>query len=599
MSSSPTIALRRTSYEADRLYHAAELFTSGNGFLLGQRPRVLQVKQGPDLVLPGLSSIGPPADLPMLDRHGGKRPRAQPARAYNPSLARAPPGMCPLCAYVVSLRVDTLHQCSTASSPYNALHGENNRLTTSEWFQATAIGILDSSLRLIRWTWLLNSPSYQIAPPGLTAAQARSAGCVRVGEANAFAPPWAKQTYDARLLNLDGDGLLVTYACSSCVFSVSPMQLTAETTADGGVAELRAWATDRATYQHHRWLAGRNQALFVHVPHGDQDGLVARAPSGPSRGQGHHQTREERRRTASVASASTPTLYVQSRLGLVGSLGKPRFVWRQARCHSRPARAHEVPSPANCRSELHRSHTCGTHPDGSTVSAQRLLGMAASDAQLVANTTHTIGTLLRPAGAYGGLSLTTNLLHVASNQHGSPQPPSPSSPAAPCEAYLGVGHLHRGEGTSNKRMYRRRRSGPPPWASQTPRPARQPFAFGFRYTHFFYTIEAQPPFATLAVSPEFCLASPSDPNECESVQFISGLAHRASRNNEASSHSAHNRTSHPARPTAHLDDELIVSYGVNDCEARVATLPLTLVWSMLQPLARGPPHAPRICTPMP
>ena len=33
--------------------------------------------------------------------------------------------------------------------------------------------------------------------------------------------------------------------------------------------------------------------------------------------------------------------------------------------------------------------------------------------------------------------------------------------------------------------------------------------------------------------------------------------------------------------------ELVMSYGVNDCEARLATLPLERVWQMLVPLARS------------
>ena len=82
---------------------------------------------------------------------------------------------------------------------------------------------------------------------------------------------------------------------------------------------------------------------------------------------------------------------------------------------------------------------------------------------------------------------------------------------------------------------------------------RQPFAFGFRYTHFWYALDAKPPFAIVGASPEFCLASPQDAAECESVQFISGLAHEA----------APGTANHSGGPT------LLLAYGVNDCEARV------------------------------
>ena len=41
--------------------------------------------------------------------------------------------------------------------------------------------------------------------------------------------------------------VLVTYACSSCVFSVSPLRFDAQPTADGGLTKLRVWATSRHT----------------------------------------------------------------------------------------------------------------------------------------------------------------------------------------------------------------------------------------------------------------------------------------------------------------------------------------------------------------
>ena len=38
--------------------------------------------------------------------------------------------------------------------------------------------------------------------------------------------------------------------------------------------------------------------------------------------------------------------------------------------------------------------------------------------------------------------------------------------------------------------------------------------------------------------------------------------------------------------------DVLLSYGVNDCEARLAALPLERVWGLLRPLA---PDAPAIC----
>ena len=59
------------------------------------------------------------------------------------------------------------------------------------------------------------------------------------------------ETHSRRLTKLStsspqGD-VLVTYACSSCVFSVSPLRFDAQPTADGGLTKLRVWATSRHT----------------------------------------------------------------------------------------------------------------------------------------------------------------------------------------------------------------------------------------------------------------------------------------------------------------------------------------------------------------
>ena len=79
------------------------------------------------------------------------------------------------------------------------------------------------------------------------------------------------------------------------------------------------------------------------------------------------------------------------------------------------------------------------------------------------------------------------------------------------------------------------------------------------YTHFFFTLDATPPFAVSAVGPEFCLGASPRGTDCEVVQYVSGMA----RDNATG--------------------ELLLSYGVNDCEARVARLALDEVRRMLQP----------------
>ena len=70
----------------------------------------------------------------------------------------------------------------------------------------------------------------------------------------------------------------------------------------------------------------------------------------------------------------------------------------------------------------------------------------------------------------------------------------------------------------------------------------------------------------IATSREFCLPSEQDSADCESIQFISGL-------NLVSS-----------EPASTESSMLLISYGVNDCEAKVARLPLQRALGMLNAL---------------
>ena len=187
-----------TSFESARLYGAREAFATARGFLLDERPRVLALSslQAPEV--PGLVSIGPPEALPLRPNQPDQKRSPEPARAFNPSIALAPHGLCPRCKYAMTLRVDTLHQCDSESSPYN---GGPARLANGNWFQGTVVGILDAELRLLGWTWLLNAPAYQIASADQNASTARRAGCLLAGASDGFRMSWAKQTFDARLLH--------------------------------------------------------------------------------------------------------------------------------------------------------------------------------------------------------------------------------------------------------------------------------------------------------------------------------------------------------------------------------------------------------------
>jgi len=567
-------------WEESRLYGAPSAFASKGGFLLDEPPRVVQLRSSQLLELKGLGGIAPPTDYGKS--HSEHSLNAEPAMTFNPSITRAPSGLCPRCTYAVSLRVDTLHQCSTASSPYTS----GKQLTTNSWFQGSAIGILDDQLRMLGWTWLLNSPEYQVASSDVNESVARRAGCTIAGDSDAFPPVWAKQTYDARLLHVDGE-LLVTYACSSCVWSLSPLRVTAEPTADGGFRQLRAWATDRVTYQHWPWLAGRNQALFLHeppktLPHSPGRGVRPAASRLNDGGRTEISKRRDAMSPLTGAEAGGEedfgrrargaSLWVQSRLGLVGRLGWPRFERQRAvRCDVPSARrSGRLPLPEKCHGDR-KAIICGSSPLHASVTPRTLKGVRASDAKLFGNSTAKLPRALRPAGTFGGLSLTSNLVHVRRQ----------GADGHACKMYLGVGHLHRGEGEINRRLYRRQRSSSPPWErAASSRPIgrhprllrrRQPFAFGYRYTHFFYALAPQPPFATIAASGEFCIGSLQDATDCESVQFISGLALREATRGGSGVGGSNAST-------------LLLAYGSNDCEARLGTMLLSQVLEMLQPI---------------
>ena len=151
----------------------------------------------------------------------------------------------------------------------------------------------------------------------------------------------------------------------------------------------------------------------------------------------------------------------------------------------------------------------------------------------------------RKVNISSALSTTANLLRIATTIRGSR-----------CEALLGIGHLHRGSGYCLQ-MAALGRS-----CNRVPKKSRNKVRWGFRYTHFFYIVDPRPPFGILAIAPEFCIASAQDPLDCETIQFAGGFALQG-------------------------DDKLVISYGINDCEAKLATFPLDRVWAALRPLAAG------------
>ena len=239
-------------------------------------------------------------------------------------------------------------------------------------------------------------------------------------------------------------------------------------------------------------------------------------------------------------------LMVQPWMQKVGSFGAPEFKSQRTVCRKGSVRI------------------CGATPPGTALNLDRVTnersgGFGTFD--LVGNSSHPALSRAQ-VGGYR-LSTTSNLVRV--------------SRGSDCAMHLGVGHLHRAEGELNLRMAmldddfastpkgkrgggRRRRKLAAAGGSNSSVPRQRTFMWGYQYTHFFYALEPHAPFRVFATSREFCMASEQNPADCESIQFASGL------------------TLAPDAST------LLLSYGINDCEAKVAKLPLSQVLGRLRPL---------------
>ena len=124
-------------YDAARMLGAQQAFAPSRRslYLRGLQPQVLALQQLLTLTL-RLDAISGPPSL-------GQPSRARTMRGFNPSIAPAPTGLCPRCAYVATVcqrkfnpspgpdrdpgrksntdpnqvRVDALHQCDCSSDP--------------------------------------------------------------------------------------------------------------------------------------------------------------------------------------------------------------------------------------------------------------------------------------------------------------------------------------------------------------------------------------------------------------------------------------------------------------------------------------------------
>ena len=439
----------------------------------------------------------------------------QELRVLNPSIAPAPPGLCQRCAYVAAVRVDSLHQCP------GSIFTQPRWIQRSQvdWFQHTAIVVLDEQLELLGWTWLINSPVDQVRP----------LGSVPPGAADVFAPPARKGVWDARLLAAEGGVLFLTYNCVGCLFRISELQITAgSVTTDPDPARpdrrprlrltrLQAWVLSSFSYPSEPWLQGRNQALFL-----------SQAGGAGSRG-----------------------LRVQPWFGLVGSFGalqtytqaiscddarEPQAAWDASGCQLKSTKACAATARYHCGAFLGQLRVTRARPGRVTLAHN-----------------HTDVPLTGPGDTR--LSTSVNLIPVSLNSS--------------CHALLGIGHLHRSQGKLAAPATRRRASRRAAQSRGRKLPP-QPFLFGYYYTHFFYTLEPHSPYRLLSTSQEFCLSAVHVPSDCESVQFITGMALNVSA----------------PRP------QLVISYGTSDCESRFVGVRLDRIWEMLRPM----PQARSVCS---
>lgn len=417
-------------------------------------------------------------------------------RAFNPSIVAAPSGLCARCRYVVAVRASTRHQCDA--------DGELSRRRRRRDFAATAILVLDASLRRVASTWLLNAVDVQLRPSD-----------------GAFEPS-RNRVHDVRLHKHDGQ-LLMTSHCHKCRFRISllHLRLTEEPTG----ARLHAWSSirDHAIFGS-AWLQGRNQAL-----------ISAAAAAGGSVGR--------------------PILLLQPWIDLVVALTERptgvRFVSRKvadpfAKAAQRSARR---------RAPRLTLHAFSDHYGGNEGSGDHLGVLYNHSAERLRE------QLLRRGGTAPSrlrplLSATAHTIHV-------------SRPAGQrrCEAILGIGHVH----------------GPPSSA----------FRFGAQYAHAFYTLSPRPPHRMLAASSDFfCLASlrsaghlaehagAASGAECEAVQYVSGLAL------EEPALGAETTDGPPGGAEAGVEESqnLLLSYGVNDCEAVLGRIAMRRVWQAMKPV---------------
>ena len=500
-------------------------------------------------------------------------------RAYNPSVVAAPAGLCARCAFVVAVRVDAQHQCNAGGA---LMRG----------FVGTALIVLDSQLRRLAWTWYLNNRDLQLR----STSAAHTVGLIWEGRTDGSrAPlplPWPQGLHDVRLLpapsarlqdstarpsrtstspRVAAHHLLATHQCRKCrSFVVFIMHLVATPSADGGLLTLNAWSNppndllswNPANHPSYESLLGSNQALWLQ----------------PSANPGG---RDE---TVLVAQ---PWLGTILELGVVGiERGSIERVAVSIETHH----ALYAPQAKASHHSLYNHSSATTYLEGpGSLYLKRQLGpvFMAVDKDAVQRLSHWLDTTRAqtpgPALPPPPPPPSRPSASFKTNEHGgdspSHSPPILSTSAhlirirryvrgRACDALLGIGHRHLGRSTDGK-AWRFAAQG---WASRP----QHTFRWGHRYAHHFYTLQPRRPHKMLGASAEFCLhasvgqdagstLSATDTAKdstaelrCESVQIVFGLAQAG--------------------------EDVVVSFGANDCEAKLGWVRLEQIWEMLRPI---------------
>ena len=521
MSGPPPASARHRVYEAIKMYGAKAAFAANSSrFLRRAAPIVLATASITPISIDfgnisGPLTLGAPAQIRSFG-------------SFNPSLVAAPAGLCPRCAYVASLRVEALHQCDFSSPLFRRIPGMPGRrsVASNAFYRGTAIAVLDEDLRVLGYTWLITSHNQ------VHDQRAARRWTVATGAADAFPPSWGHAVFDVRLINVDGR-IFATYVCHGCNFGLLLLHITAEATADGGLRSLRAWRSQRFV-SNVEWARGRNQAVFS----------ARRSPTSPTE------------------------VFVQPWLSLVASFGAPRFFPLNVSCYKHPVRSEALMSWAKANNYVRRGiYTCMHNARGALVQIDQVDSEADTELTITKEMTKDRDTKTAARGvgppSFGSkLELLANLTSDFRRMQQQAGPHRISTTAHLVHLHdaegkgllLGVAHIRREVGDCIVNLCK-------PFANRRAwKLAGAPaFRWGHHYTHFFYALTPHAPFRILGTSREFCLGSAQDPDDCESVQFITGLTLRG-------------------------DSTLLMAYGINDCEAKVAELPVKRVLDMLLPL---------------